>query len=86
MLYLQSWQTSFVVIITIASVSFFTYVGASGAEAALNWTLVSFVVLLPLALLLFLVSQIEVQGDLESTMLYCRSALVELLSNIPTRI
>ena len=57
MLYLQSWQAAFVVIITIASVSFFTYVGSGGAEASLDWTLVSFVVLLPQVLLLVLVSQ-----------------------------
>jgi len=53
--YLQSWQAAFVILITIGSVSFFTYVGQSGLGLALNWTLVSFVVLLPAVLLLYLV-------------------------------
>lgn len=53
--YLQTWQALFVVLITIGSVSFFTYVGSSGSSASLNWTLVSFVVILPNVLLLYLV-------------------------------
>lgn len=56
MLYLQTWQAMFVVVITMSSVAFFTYVGSGGAEASLSWTLVSFVVLLPQTLLLLLVS------------------------------
>ncbi len=53
--YLQSWQAAFVILITIGSVSFFTYVGHNGLGAALNWTQISFVVLLPSLLLLYMV-------------------------------
>lgn len=53
--YLQSWQAAFVILITIGSVSFFTYVGQDGLGANLNWSLISFVVLLPSILLLYMV-------------------------------
>lgn len=59
--YLQSWQAMFVILITVGSVSFFTYVGQSGIGANLNWTLVSFVVLLPSVLLLYLVSKLQLR-------------------------
>lgn len=56
-IYLQGWQSVSVTIITIASVSFFNYVGQSGVSAALSWTPIALLVFLPLVVLAYLVSQ-----------------------------
>ena len=49
----QGWLSFFNLIITIAANSFFTYLGFAAVAARLDFTILSFIVLLPLVLSLF---------------------------------
>ena len=49
----QGWQSFFNLVLTIAANSFYTYLGFTAVAADLSFTVISFVIFLPLVLTLF---------------------------------